>query len=90
MDSSVGDQSDDTLVSLLVLTADVLHEVEDQLSSKNLVPVHPRHISKLRLTCQEREKKKKKEGLPLLPLLAQKQKTTGFTANEAADFFFYS
>lgn len=68
VDSSVGDQSDDTLVSLLVLTADVLHEVEDQLSAKNLVPVHPCHISKLWLTCQER----KENETPFTPFTCTK------------------
>lgn len=55
VDSSLCDQPDNTLVAPLVLSAHVLHEVEDQLSAKSLIPVHPCHVPKLWLTCQKRK-----------------------------------
>lgn len=53
VDSSLSHQPNDALVALLVFSAQVLHEVEDELSAKSLVPVHPGHVAKLRLPCQE-------------------------------------
>lgn len=53
VDSRLSHQPNDALVALLVFSAQVLHEVEDELSAEGLVPVHPRHVPKLRLPCQE-------------------------------------
>lgn len=52
IDPSLSDQSDNALVALLVFTAQVLHQVQDELSTQGLVAVHPRHVAKLGLTCQ--------------------------------------
>lgn len=52
VDPCLCDQADNALVAPLVLSAHVLHEVEDQLAAKSLVPVHPCHVAKLWLTCQ--------------------------------------
>lgn len=52
MDPRLGHQPDDALVALLVLSAHVLHEVEDELSAEGLVPVHPGHVAELGLPCR--------------------------------------
>lgn len=52
VDSGLGHQPNHTLVALPVFFAQVLHEVEDELSAEDLVAVHPRHIAKLWLSCQ--------------------------------------
>ncbi len=53
VDSRLSHQSNDALVALLIFSAQILHEVEYELSTEGLVPVHPRHIAKLWLACQE-------------------------------------
>lgn len=53
VDASLFDQVDDTLVTLFVLLAHVLHEIQQKFSTQHLVPVHPSHITKLWLTCRE-------------------------------------
>lgn len=55
MDSCLGHQPDDTLVALLVFFAQVLHEVEDELPSKDLVAMHPCHVAELRLPCKQEQ-----------------------------------
>lgn len=52
VDSGLSHQPNHTLVALLVFFAQVLHEVEDELSAEDLVAVHPRHVAKLWLSCQ--------------------------------------
>lgn len=52
VDPGLRHQPDHTLVALLVLLAQVLHEVEDELPAEHLVAVHPRHVAKLRLSCR--------------------------------------
>ncbi len=53
VDSSLSHQPNDALVALLVLSTQVLHEVEDEFSANNLISVHPRHVAKLWFACQE-------------------------------------
>lgn len=52
MDAGVVDEVDDGAVALLVLVAEVLSQVDEQLSAHRLVAVHVGHIFKLRLTCE--------------------------------------
>lgn len=52
MDASFFDEVDYALVALFVFLTDVLHQVEQQLSPQNLVPMHPCNVTKLRLTCR--------------------------------------
>lgn len=53
VDASVVDEVDDSLVALLVLVAQVLSQVDDQLSAHGLVSVHIADVLELRLTCRE-------------------------------------
>lgn len=55
VDAGVGDQLDDALVPSLVLLADVLHEVEQQLPAQYLVPMHPCNVAELWLSCRGRQ-----------------------------------
>lgn len=52
MDAGVVDEIDDGLVALLVLVAEVLSQVDEQLSAHCLVAVHVGDVLKLRLTCR--------------------------------------
>lgn len=52
VDSCLSHQPNDTPVALFVFFAQVLHEVEDELSTKDLVAVHSCHVAKLWLSCQ--------------------------------------
>lgn len=52
MDASLFNQMDYAWVALFVFLTDVLHQVQQQLSAQNLVPVHPCHVTELRLTCR--------------------------------------
>lgn len=56
MDAGLGHQPDNALVAPLVLPAEVLHEVEDQLPAQGLIAVHPGHVAELRLPCQTRKR----------------------------------
>lgn len=51
VDASVFDQADDTLVSELVLATHELHQVEKELATQDLVPVHPCNVAELRFPC---------------------------------------
>lgn len=51
VDASLFDEADDSLVSSPVLLAQILHQVEQELPAQDLVPVHPRDVSKLRFSC---------------------------------------
>lgn len=53
MDAGVVHKVDDGLVALLVLVAQVLGQVDEQLSAHGLVAVHVGDVFKLRLTCRE-------------------------------------
>ena len=53
MDAGVVHEVDDGLVALLVLVAQVLGQVDEQLSAHGLVAVHVGDVLKLRLTCRE-------------------------------------
>lgn len=53
MDAGVVHEVDDGLVALLVLVAQVLSQVDEQLSAHSLVAVHVGDVLKLRLTCGE-------------------------------------
>lgn len=55
MDACVVNEIDDGLVALLVLVAQVLSQVDEQLSAHCLVAVHVGDVLKLRLTCRDRE-----------------------------------
>lgn len=55
MDAGVVDEIDDGLVALLVLVAQVLSQVDEQLSAHGLVAVHVGDVLKLRLTCREQK-----------------------------------
>ena len=55
MDARVVDQVDDGLVVLLVLVAQVLGQVDDQLPAHCLVAVHVADVLELRLTWDKRE-----------------------------------
>lgn len=55
MDAGVVDEVDDGPIALLVLVAQVLSQVDEQLSAHGLVAVHVGHIFKLRLTCEEQK-----------------------------------
>lgn len=50
------DEVDDSLVALLVLIAEVLGQVDDQLSADSLVTMHVGDVFKLRLACRETKK----------------------------------
>lgn len=52
VDSCLSHQPNNTPVALFVFFAQVLHEVEDELSTKDLVAVHSCHVAKLWLSCQ--------------------------------------
>lgn len=53
MDPGVVDELDDAVVALLVLIAEVLGQVDDQLSAHGLVAVHVGDVFKLRLACRQ-------------------------------------
>ena len=55
VDAGVLDQADDALVASFVLLTHELHEVEDELSAQNLVPVHPCNVTKLWFSCRGRQ-----------------------------------
>lgn len=55
MDAGVVDEIDDGLVALLVLVAQVLSQVDEQLSAHRLVAMHVGDVFKLRLTCKKPE-----------------------------------
>lgn len=55
MDACVVHEVDDGLIALLVLVAQVLSQVDEQLSAHRLVAVHVGNVLKLRLTCRDRE-----------------------------------
>ena len=56
VDAGVVDEVDDGLVALLVLVAQVLGQVDEQLSAHGLVTVHVGDVLKLRLTCRGQKK----------------------------------
>lgn len=51
VDAGLCDQPHHSLVAPLVLLAHVLHEVEQQLATQHLVPVHPGNVAELWLSC---------------------------------------
>lgn len=53
MDAGVMNEVDDGLVALLVLVAQVLSQVDEQLSANRLVAVHVGDVLKLWLPCRE-------------------------------------
>lgn len=53
VDAGAVDEVDDGLVALLVLIAQVLSQVDEQLPAHGLVAVHVGDVFKLRLTCRE-------------------------------------
>lgn len=55
MDAGVVDEVNDGLVALLVLVAQVLSQVDEQLSAHGLVAVHVGDVLELRLTCREQK-----------------------------------
>lgn len=55
MDAGVVDEIDDGLIALLVLVAQVLSQVDEQLSAHGLVAMHVGDVLKLRLTCREQK-----------------------------------
>lgn len=54
MDTSVVHEVDDGLVALLVLVAQVLSQVDEQLSAHRLVTVHVGDVFEFGLTCRDR------------------------------------
>lgn len=52
VDAGVLDEVDDGLVAALVLVAQVLSQVDEQLSAHSLVAMHVGDVLKLRLTCR--------------------------------------
>lgn len=56
VDARVVDEVDDGLVALLVLVAQVLSQVDEQLSAHGLVAVHVGDVLKLRLTCRREQR----------------------------------
>lgn len=56
VDACFFDEVGDALVSALVLLAHVLHQVEQQLPTQNLVSVHPCNISELWFACRGRQR----------------------------------
>ena len=56
MDARVVDEVDDGLVALLVLVAQVLSQVDEQLSAHRLVAVHVADVLKLGLTCRREQR----------------------------------
>lgn len=63
MDAGVVDEVDDGLVALLVLVAQVLSQVDEQLSAHGLVAVHVGDVLELGLTCR----KETRAGAVILP-----------------------
>lgn len=59
MDARVVDKFDDGVVALLVLVAQVLGQVDEQLSAHRLVAVHIGDVLELGLTCRNTKKRKK-------------------------------
>lgn len=55
MDAGVVDEVDDGLVALLVLVAQVLGQVDEQLPAHGLVAVHVGDVLKLWLACSEKQ-----------------------------------
>lgn len=55
VDASLFDQADDALVPTLVLLAHELHQIEQELSTQHLVPMHPCNVSELWLSCGGRQ-----------------------------------
>lgn len=54
VDAGVVDEVDDGLVALLVLVAQVLRQVDEQLPAHGLVAMHVGNVLKLWLTCGEK------------------------------------
>lgn len=57
VDAGVVDEVDDGLIAFLVLVAEVLSQVDKQLSADSLVAVHVGDVLKLRLACSGGKKK---------------------------------
>lgn len=62
MDAGAVDEVDDGLIALLVLVAQVLSQVDDQLPAHGLVAVHVADVLELWLTWEEEQQSATADG----------------------------